>query len=38
MLAFLKPDSRNLSLFKVVWREKMLFGIYVIVWHAFSLF
>ena len=31
--AFLKPSFRNLAFFSVVWHEKMLFGMYVIVWH-----
>jgi len=37
-LAFLWPNSRNLAFFEVVWREKTLFGMYVIVWHFFGLF
>jgi len=27
-LAFLKPNSRNLAFFKVVWHEKIVFGIF----------
>jgi len=34
-LALLTPNSRNLAFFKVVWHEKMVFGMYVIVWHFF---
>jgi len=37
-LAFVRPNSRNLPFFKVVWHEKMVFGMYVIVWHIFGLF
>jgi len=37
-LAFLRPNSRNLVFLKVVWHEKMVFGMYVIVWHFFGLF
>jgi len=37
-LAFLRPNSRNLAFFKVVWHEKMMFGMYVILWHFFGLF
>jgi len=37
-LAFLRPNSRNLAYFKVVWREEMVFGIYVIVWHLLAFF
>jgi len=35
---FLRSNSRNLAFLKVVWHEKMVFGMYVIVWHflAFS--
>ena len=37
-LALLRPNSINLAFFKVVWHEKMVFGMYVIVWHFFGLF
>ena len=37
-LAFLRPNSRNLAFLKVVWHEKMVFGMHVIVWHFFGLF
>jgi len=37
-LAFLRPNSRNLAFLKVVWHEKVVFGMYVIVWHCFGLF
>jgi len=37
-LAFFRPNSRNLAFFKVVWHEKMVFGIYVIVWHFLAFF
>ena len=37
-LAFLRPNSRKLTLFKVVWHEKKVFGIYVIVWQFFGFF
>jgi len=37
-LAFLRPNSRNLAFFKVVWHEKMVFGMYVIVWHFLACF
>ena len=30
-LAFLRPNSRNLAFFKVVWHNKMVLGMYVIV-------
>jgi len=30
------PNSRQLAFFKVVWHEKTLFGIYIIVLHVFS--
>ena len=29
---FLGPNSRNLAFFEVVWHEKMVYGMYVIVW------
>jgi len=37
-LAFLRPNSRNLAFFKVVWHEKLVFGMYVIVWHFLAFF
>jgi len=37
-LAFLRPNYRNLVFFKVVWHEKMVFGIYVIFWHFLAFF
>jgi len=37
-LAFLRSNSRNLAFFIVVWHEKMVFGMCVIVWHLFGLF
>jgi len=37
-LAFSMQKSRNLAFFQMVWREKMLFGMYALVWHVFSLF
>jgi len=37
-LAFLRPNSRNLAFFKVVWHENLVFGMYVIVWHFFGIF
>jgi len=36
--AFLRPNSRNLAFFIVVWHEQMVFGMYVIVWIFFGLF
>jgi len=37
-LEFLRPNFKNLAFSKVVWHEKMVFGMYVIVWHFFGLF
>jgi len=37
-LAFLRPNFKNLTFLRVVWHEKMVFGMYVIVWHFFGLF
>ena len=37
-LALLRPNSRNLAFFEVVWHEKMVFGMYVKVWRFFGLF
>jgi len=37
-LTFLRPNSRNLAFSKVVWHEKMVFGMYVIVWHFLVFF
>jgi len=37
-LAFLRPNSRNLAFFDVVWHEKMVFGMYVRVWHFLAFF
>jgi len=36
-LAFLMPNSRNLALVKVVWHDKILLGMYLIVWHILFL-
>jgi len=30
-LAFLRPNSRNVAFFEVVWHEKLVFDMYVIV-------
>ena len=37
-LALLRPNSRNLAFFEVVWHEKMVFGMYVKVWHFLAFF
>jgi len=37
-LEFSMTNFRNLALFEVVWRERMLFGMYAIVWHVLGLF
>jgi len=37
-LAFLRLNFRKLAFFKVVWHEKMVFGMYIMVWHFFGLF
>jgi len=37
-VGILRPNSRNLAFFKVVWHEKMVFGMYVIVWHFLAFF
>jgi len=37
-LAFLRPNSRNLAFFKVIWHEKMMFGMNVIVWQFLAVF
>ena len=31
-------NSRNLAFFKVISHEKILFGMYVVVWHVFGVF
>ena len=36
-VGILRPNSRNLAFLKVVWHEKMVFGMYVIVWHFWPL-
>jgi len=33
-----KLNSRNFAFFKVVWHEKMEFGMYIIVWHFLAFF
>jgi len=35
-LAFLRPNSRNLAFFEVACHEKVVFSMYVIVWHFFG--
>ena len=37
-LPFSRPNSRNLTFFKVLWHEKMAFGMYIIVWHFLAFF
>jgi len=35
---FSMPNFKNLTFVKVVWHGKMLFGMYIIVWHILAFF
>jgi len=37
-VSILRPNSRNMAFLKVVWHEKMMFGMFVIVWRFLDFF
>jgi len=37
-VGILTPNTRNLAFFKVVCHEKIVYGMYVIVWHFLAIF